>query len=758
MLLKKLFRTAWKYKAQFISMVIMVTIGIGVFVGFNMEWYTLEKDTADFMSQTNYADYRIYDEKGFSEENLAAIENIEGVSKATRLLNVNVNVKDNDAKSLALVVLEKYNVSTMYIMSGCDYDEKSDGFWLSDKYAQQNDIKLGDNLTIVYRNIEISGEIVGLIKSSEFMICVSGDNQLMPDFSTYGFVYASPKKIKDVLGGAEFYPQINVISDLEKTQLEQSVNATLDNTTLILSKDEHISYVGAQSEIEEGKTMVSVLPVLFLLIGILTMITTMHRITANEKIQIGTLKALGFKNGRILRHYTAYGLFIGIVGSIIGIALGYGIAAIVVNPNGMEGTYFDMPCWKLYAPWWTWLTLIGVILFLAFISFLSVKKMLKGTAADALRPYVPQKVKPLLAEKTRLWNKIPFGTKWNMRDILRHRTRSLMTLIGIVGCMLLLVGGLGMRDTMTNYLDIVDKNSLNYQTRINLTEASSNEQSLELVSKYDGDWLAELSVQLDGEAVSLEIYGITHDFVRFNDENNETKTLSDDGAYICMRLSDKYSVGDMISFSPYGSAQVYSVRVIGFLRTFQTKSIIMTCNYAQSVGIPYRISAVFTNSASDSIESDSVVAGTQSKTAIMDSYDKFMQIMNTMVLVFVVAAVVLGIVVLYNLGVMSYVERYRELATLKVVGFNNRHIGRILISQNLWLTVVGIIIGLPSGIGVLYLLIKLLADEYELKMHMGALTYCVSILLTLGVSLIVGFFVALKNRKINMVEALKGAD
>ena len=129
-----------------------------------------------------------------------------------------------------------------------------------------------------------------------------------------------------------------------------------------------------------------------------------------------------------------------------------------------------------------------------------------------------------------------------------------------------------------------------------------------------------------------------------------------------------------------------------------------------------------------------------------------------MVIILVVAAVILGVVVLYNLGVMSYVERSRELATLKVLGFRNRTIGKLLISQNIWLTVIGVLIGLPAGVGVLQWLLAALAGEYEMKLMLGPLTYCVSILLTFGVSLLVGLMVARKNKKIDMVEALKGAE
>ena len=128
MLLRKLFRTAWKYKAQFVSMIIMAAIGIGVFVGFNMEWRSIEKNTGDFFEQTNYADYRIVNEQGFTEEDVSAVKAIDGVKAATRVLNINVDVKGED-KSLALFVPEEYTVSTMYVSDGEDFDKSSDGFW-----------------------------------------------------------------------------------------------------------------------------------------------------------------------------------------------------------------------------------------------------------------------------------------------------------------------------------------------------------------------------------------------------------------------------------------------------------------------------------------------------------------------------------------------------------------------------------------------------------------------------------------------------
>ncbi len=756
MLIRKLLRTAWSYKSQFISMIIMIAIGVGIFLGFNIEWQSIETDTSDFFEKTKYADFRIYSDAGFSEDDIAAIQGINGVDAATRYLSVNVGIKDTK-KSVALNVSENYDVSTMYITSGADYDASSDGIWLSDKFADANGIRLGDTLTFVYQGAEISGKVVGLAKSGENMISVADDNQLMPDYEAFGFAYISPEKLKSALGTA-FYPQINVISDMGKAELENAVREAIGTTVLVTDKSEHNAYAGAQSESEEGKTMGSVLPVLFLAIAILTMVTTMHRIAAAEKVQIGTLKALGFRDRRILRHYTSYGLFIGLVGTLLGIAIGYAVAAVIMSPNGMMSTYFDIPDWSLVMPPFCIPVIILTVAFLTLISYLSVKRMLRGTAADALRPYTPKVMRKSAVERLPLWDKLSFGAKWNFRDVIRHKARSAMTLVGVFGCMLLLVGGLGMKDTMENYLDMLDNDISSYVTKVNLSESATNEDALALVQTLDGDWQAAQGISYNGKTVSLEIYNSDCEKLHFLSEDNERLKLSDDGVYLCLRLKDTADIGDTIVFSPYGSKESYEVKVAGYFRSLITESIVMTDAYADSIGMDYRISSVYTDVDSDDIESSPIIVGKQDKATLMDSYDTFMDIMNTMIVVLVAAAIVLGVVVLYNLGVMSYVERYRELATLKVLGFRDKTIGRLLISQNIWLTVIGVLIGLPGGVGILKVLVVSLASEYELSITLGVLTYSVSILLTFGVSLLVGFMVARKNKKIDMVEALKGAE
>ena len=757
MLFRKLIRTMGQYKAQFISMVIMIALGIGVFVGFNMEWYSLERDTNKVYAETGFSDFRIVSEEGFTEDDLDAVMEIDGVEDATRYISVNTTVKD-DTDVIAVTVSTNMKVSGVMLIEGEKFDPDSeDGIWLSDQYASKNGVSVGDELTLVYKNIEIGGRVKGLVKAGEYMICLPDETQLMPDYNSYGFAYVSPTMLENALG-FEFYTQINLISDMEKADLVPEVDEALGMTTLVLSKDETVSWSEAQGEIEEGKTMGSILPVLFLAIAILTMVTTMHRLTANEKTQIGTLKSLGFKDRRIVIHYTSYALMIGIMGTGLGIGIGYLLGWYIMNPGGAMGTYIDMEDWTLNVPAFCWIVLILINVFLTFIGYLSVKSMLRGTAADALRPYTPKKMKSLKMEKLGLWDRLSFGTKWNLRDSFRHKSRTFMTLFGIIGCMVLLVGGLGMKDTMDYFVDVFYNKAINYETRINLdAENITNDEAESVAAEYDGDWSAQTSVQIGDKPVSLEIYRIEKDKVRFIGEDMSFTDIGDDGAYIASRIArdNDVAAGDELTLSPYGSDEKYTVRVAGVTRSL-SENVVMTHKYAEKIGYDYKISTVFTDETD--IDSSDLIVNTQSKQSIIDSFDTFMELMVTMVALLILAAVILGIVVLYNLGVMSYTERYREMATLKVVGFKDKKIGSILIGQNMWLTVIGVIIGLPAGMGVLQYLITALASEYEMKLALGWMTYVVSITLTFGVSLIVGVMIAGKNKKIDMVEALKGAE
>lgn len=796
MLFKKLLRTMGQYKAQFISMIIMIALGFGVFVGANMEWVSIEKNTSRLFEETGLADYKIYSSSAktggvtatFSEEDLQKIKELDGVKDAARFFSVNADVtlvngekikteKDGTGKDkiprAAITVTESESVSFFNVTSGEAYDKAAaDKIWVSDKFAEEKEISVGDTLTFgavqgVSEPLEF--KVAGLVKSGEYMVCVQDSTQLMPDYKMFGYAYITPAAYKKICESAglpsPLYVQINVrvnnFDDFTKQKFSDAVNAALGKTMFILSKEESSSYALAHGEVEEGQTMGAVLPVLFLAIAVLTMITTMHRIAAKEKTQIGTLKALGYKNKRILAHYSSYALAIGIVGAALGIALGYGIAYIIMNPSGMMGTYMDLPYWKLHMPLFCVAVMIAVLFALTLIGFLSVKSMLRGTAADALRPYAPKKMKNLAIEKTKAWKKFSFGTRWNLRDVMRHKSRTLMSLIGIIGCTVLMAGALGMNDTMNAFLtDYYDK-AMNYSSRIYVSSASE-ETVAEITEKYAADASASVSVEIGDKGVSLDIYDIKHDKVRFLDKKGALVPLRNDGAYLCRRIADEYKLkaGDTFTISPYGTDKEYTLKVNGVIYS-SSESVAITNAYAEACGVTgYKTDSLYTSAVKNVLLDDELTKNfeIQDKQSIVESFETFTSLLNLSVTVLIAAAIVLGVVVLYNLGVMSYTERYREMATLKVVGFKDKKIAGLLIGQNMWVTVIGVILGLPLAAGTLGYLVKELASEYEMRVVMGWKTFLISTLLTFCVSLVVSLFVAKKNKKIDMVEALKGAE
>ena len=759
MLFRKLIRTFGKYKAQFLSMIAMIILGVGIFAGFNAEWYSIDKDTTKFFNETVLADYRIYNEKkAFSLEDLEMVLNIEGVDKATRYFTIDTKEsKENDV--IKLTVSENFTVSKFKLMEGNQYDEsKSNALWISQKYASVNGYNVGDKITLTFGNITKELKVEGICLAGEYLINIH-ENALMPDYDKVGYAYVTPsffETLSNELFETVYYPQINVVSSLDSETFSKKIDEALHSTFQIVSKDDIVSYSQARGESDEGKVMGLMLPVIFLMIAILTMVTTMNRITSNEKVQIGILKALGFKNSRIIWHYTSYALFIGIIGVTIGLAVGYGVADLIFSSKGVMGSYFEMPYWKIYMPSFVLVGIILILVLLMLIGFLSVKKQLKGSAAEALRPYEPKKMQKLVIEKTKLFHQLNFAARYNLRDSFRHKTRMFMTIFGVFGCTMLLFATFGMKSTMSDYIALNYDVVMNYQSSLNLSSKVTNERAKEIAQLYEGDYSSTIATKIAGKTYVMTLLDNKQDKVRLLDKNKAIKELSTKGVYICERMSSELNlkVGDTCIFTLYGKTQVYEAPVVKIINS-NTKGFVLTYELANNLGLNYKIDTIYTDIEKGNIEINDEIIALSSKNDIMETFDSFTEIMNMMIYLLLVFSSLLAFVVLYNLGTMSYMERYRELATLKVLGFKNKKIREILITQNIFSTIIGILLGCPAGYGALVGMYKLLASEYELTISCSWYVYVISIVVTFVVSLIVSYFTSIKVKKINMVESLK---
>lgn len=760
-MLKKMLRTFRVYLAQTISMIIMIVIGVGIFIGFNMEWKTIEYNVDNFFSQCETPDYTAYSDNGFSETDRINIEKINGISDVSRQLTFDTTYND---KTLSCNIIDNYKLNKFYLVGGKDYDETLVGIWLSDEFAKCNNVTIGDKITITVSGLNKELEVLGLIKQSDYLVCLpENGSQMLPDYNKYGYFYTTLKSIEEF--NITIYSKLLIRSNLNKSDVEELVKNELNANLLVLDLSENTSYALANGEKEEGVSMASILPWFFLFIGVLSMVTTMDRIARSEKIEIGTLKALGFKNRTIILYYLLFPLLIGIIGSILGIILGYGVCYYIMNPKGMMGTYFNMPSWNMKMPWFCLLVVILINVLLVFIGYLSIRRMLKGSASDCLKKYVPSKTKALHIEKFKVWDKLSFSSRWNLRDIFHHKARSLMSLIGILGSMILIFASFSMKESVDKFVDYYDKSISNYETRINLSNQNNltydefNKEATILASKYNGDYMNSTSVKYSDETILFNVYNIKNDTYRFLDKKNNKIELPKEGVLICKRIAEenKVKVGDTITISLYGSNKSYDVMVAGVCRSVGEKSIELSEEYARSIGYnDYYITSIFTSSKTDVIEQNHIISSKLSKTDVMETYNTLLSMMDSMLIMLVLASVILGVVVLYNLGIMSYVERYKEFATLKVIGFKNKDISRMMVKQNMWITIIGIILGMPLGYLLLDILIDSLAGEYEMNIYAGPLTFIMSVVFTLVFSLVVNLIVQRKNHKISMVDSLKG--
>lgn len=748
MLKRKIIRTLLNYKAQMISMLLMIILGVGIFLGCNIEWYSIKTNRTNYYEDTGYPEYRIYKDS-FSLDELQYVKDFSDVKYATRALTTLGSLNNNTY--LMLNVLEDcQNIKPLYI-DGEVYSNEAEGIYLSDLYAKENNIKPNDYLDIEAEGFKIHEPVKGLIKSFEYLICLKDSSQLLPNYKEYAYCYLSPKMITKYLGQA-FYNTIYASSKLSTSDFEAKALNALGASITVLSYQDETGYSGSNGEIEEGKTMALLIPTAFILIAVLTMVTTMARISTNERIQMGVLKSLGFKRKKNARHYSLYGLIIGIIGTLIGCVLAYGIAYYIINPKGPMSTYLDFPSWHLYMPWYGVLIVILLPITLGIISYLIVNSELKGTACETLKPKREKAVKASYIEKTKFFSKASFQTKWNIRDMLRHKARTIMSIIGVLFSTVLIFACMGMRDTVIDFKNTLYNENYNFENKLTLNSQISNTKALDLASKYEADYEANVAIKLNDKTVVLSIINNSRNLLGIVDEKENRLELKDGGVYVCRRIKDDgYKINKEIDFNLYGSKEIISSKVIGVCLSM-TEGIYMTENTANELGISYKIQTLYTNL---NAMVDSNVSSITTKTELLSAFNTMMEMMDSMIWILILASAILAVVVLYNLASLGYIEKIREMSTLKVIGFTNKKIAKILVVGTIWITVMGLIIGLPLGAYLLDILLRALAGEYEMNMAFGYLSYIVGIVVPFLVSLVTIYLISKKTKKLDMVSALK---
>lgn len=759
MLKRKMFRDIKNNITQFLAIFFMVFLGVFVFTGIHAYMDGMKKSADIYYEKNNLQDIWVSG-KNFTTDDLNNIKEIENVRDAERVLTLKTNLEGYKDIILETNFIESNNISKMNVVDGKKFSKDKKGAWIDSYIANYLKIKVGDKIKLKYQDYTLEEEVIGLINTPDHVYFVKDSSEIFPTHKDYGYVYLSINEFpQDYSTFNEIIVDVDNESKIDNVTSE--IENKIENAIAVTKRDSNASYETYNAEIEEGDTYSGIFTFLFLFIAILSVITTMNRFIKKERTQIGTLKSLGFREKKINKLYVGYGFYIALLASTLGLIFG----SLVMGKMflNLEIEYFEMPNANIYLKPIVFILATIVVLLITLVSYLSCKNILKEEPSSLLRIESPNiKTTKFDLTRKRIFKKSSISTKWNIRDIYRNPSRTIMAIIGIIGSCMLLVCAFGMLDTMNSYMSWeFDKiNDFNY--KLTLTKDYTEEELKTLTDEYGKSTSQTLGIEVKNKEGKKQTNSLVindaQEHLKYTNHNAEYIDILDDGVYITEKLSETLNlkVGDNITWHIFGDDTWYITPIVGLNRDPQNQNLNMTKEYFERLGLNYRVDTIYTNKDLSKTNQLPGVETIQDKKALRTSMENMLETTKTIVVILIIVSSMLGFIIIYNLGILSFVEKQYQFATLKVLGFKDKQIKKIFVKQNIWITLLAIVIGLPLGYIMLhYIFENALGDTYDFDAKIKILSYFYSCFVTFVVSYIVNKVLSKKINTIDMVSSLK---
>lgn len=774
MLFQKMMRDIRHNFMQFFTVFLLAFLAVYVFAGIGSATIGTKQIRNQYHKDTNLADGWLYGD-GFTEEELTALRNVPGVSGAQLRSMIETKGEESTHPTIELYIETENIISKPYIVEGEAFDPKSkDGIWLNNRFAEAQNIEVGDTYTLDYAEVSVTKIVKGLVMSPEYEYYQDATD-LEPDFSSMGYAYMGLDALADTIHVTDekqllaMIPMTQVIlttSQSNVLNLEDTIADAIDHDYAVFLNQKSQSGIQQLSdEINQHDQFTIAFPAIFLIIALLVIVTTMNRMVTEQRIQIGTMKALGMKKSKILFHYCSYSFVLSAVGAVIGLWIAPETLGRLMNTFMPE--MYTLPEWKAGYSDRFYLVVVLTIMICTLATYLSCRKILGINPADTLRPAAPKSGKKCIFEKLPFWDGLGFSNQYNLRDISRSKLRAFMCLFGTMCGMMMLVCGIGCSDTLKNVNEWEFDKLQNFQNEVVLKDKTSVSDAEEIRNQTAGELVMMSAIEIankkdapskDRETVSINvtegkgIYGIT-------DVDQNVIDLKGTDVAITRKLADKLgvSVGDKVYWHLYDKENWTSSTITDISRNPQMTGIIMTRAEYEKSDYDYLPSICVTNQDTSGI-SVSGVSSIHTKADIQEAFNNGMQVMYLIVATFIVFAIILNIVVLYDAGILSFNERVKEFATLKVLGFQTNQIRKLLFQQNLWLSIAGVIIGAPFGKIMLQYMFDSNGDSMDYIAVVSVPAYLICAVAVIACSALVSILFSRKLRKLDMVETLKGLE
>lgn len=555
----------------------------------------------------------------------------------------------------------------------------------------------------------------------------------------------------------------------------------------VLNRDKQYSaaeYGGCADSID---ALAGIFPVFFVLVAALVALTTMTRMVDEQRINIGTMKALGYTSGMIAKKYIVYAMSASAIGSILGLAIGYTLfPSIIYNAYAIM---YTVPAVELrFDLLITVLSIVVSIFVTTFTAYAACRKELIEAPSILMRPKAPKNGKRILLERIGfIWDKIGFIWKVTLRNIFRYKKRFLMTVLGISGCTALILTGFGVRDSIQMIVDVQFGELNKYSMTVSYDSDEKTEDINKLKSFVSGENGVEEIAMFHNQNAKVMINNKEKEVTVIIPENKNTFkefiTLRDRKTHTPVKLSDNgivisekaarnldVKVGDKVKILNEKDVSAEAV-ISGITENYVNHYVYMTNEYyeklynrkAESNRIYGVLNDNITLDQEDKMASriiDTTCAnGTVFTTGIKDGFSDTIKSLNYVVLLMIISAGALAFVVLYNLSNVNISERIREIATIKVLGFYDKEVSAYIYRENVILTLIGAIVGL--GLGKILHQFIMITVEVENMMFgrlINPISYVVAFILTIVMGVIVNLVMNRKLKKVEMVESLKSVD
>lgn len=556
--------------------------------------------------------------------------------------------------------------------------------------------------------------------------------------------------------------------DLVKTSIQQYFNNKEENNLIMCNDiDSLVSNITIQNDIIQARQLAYFFPIVFFLVATLVAITTFSQLIIKERTLIGTLKAMGISKTRIIVHYLSITSIITLIGAVIGIIIGPLLLSFILNIK-YAILYTLPPMTYTLAFKEASISTLGSIAISNLVTFLVVYKGVKLSPSEAMRPVAPKSIKTKAVGNAK--KPLLLAIKMAFRNIRVNITKSLMVVVGIMGCTALLVCGFGIDDTLVYGVEHDIAQYYSADISLSYNDVKSHKDEILAIDGVDSvEEYALLPSTIRGQATLF-------DTKVFCIENDSQFFIGDDGYQIKedIAISQKEAealnlkVGDIIEFSvPLVRKEYFVGRVgaifenfyihgifvnkdfmdYGEIFEFQNNGWVSVTDYNEAVNIGEQIKQI------------EGIAGYTTRDENRDTINSYMSSISVMTLAVKCFAIILAVVVLYNLALLNFKERNRDIATMKVLGFNQLEIMMSLIIEIMVLTTIGILLGLLLGkpLEVAVLMVNR-TPLVEFLYTVFPKTYLISFAITFGTSLFVNFILSLKARGVKMVESLKSVD